>query len=346
MEFTNLIDKKILFFSVQTFNLEKEIVAKLNYFGASVDYYDERPSNGTLTKGVLRLKKALYKKKIKKYYEKILVEIEGESYDYLFVNRGEVLPSFFLEEFKKKQQTCFCIFYTWDSIKNNKHPLKILKYFDKKITFDYYDAKKYNLKFRPLFFLDYFSEVKVESENLIYDLLFIGTAHSDRYSLVNEITKWSSTKGLKYFTYFYVQGVFVFIFKKLFDKSFKKFKLAKMSFKSLKKSDILKLYNCSKVILDINHPNQAGLTMRTFESIGGKRKMITTNSEIKKYSFYNPNNIFVLDRDNVKIDENFFISDYQNIENITYNKLSIGGWIYSVFIDNELNDWEKQMLKK
>ena len=40
-----LENKNILFFSVQTFNLEKEILNKLKEFGANVDYYDERPSN-------------------------------------------------------------------------------------------------------------------------------------------------------------------------------------------------------------------------------------------------------------------------------------------------------------
>ena len=33
--------------------------------------------------------------------------------------------------------------------------------------------------------------------------------------------------------------------------------------------------------------------MRTFEALGAGKKLITTNKEIKKYSFYESNNIFL-----------------------------------------------------
>ena len=55
-----LQSKKILFFSVQTFNLEKEIKSKLEKMGAEVMYFDERPANSILAKGIIRIKKSLY----------------------------------------------------------------------------------------------------------------------------------------------------------------------------------------------------------------------------------------------------------------------------------------------
>jgi hypothetical protein len=69
--------------------------------------------------------------------------------------------------------------------------------------------------------------------------------------------------------------------------------------------------------------------------------MITTNSDIKNYSFYNPNNIYILDRKDVIIDKKFFNSEYQDIDFSTYNEFSIAGWIYSIFIANELKEWRK-----
>ena len=59
-----LKDKNVLFFSVQTFNLEKEITKKLQELGANVDYYDERPANNNLTKGIIRVKRSLLQIKI------------------------------------------------------------------------------------------------------------------------------------------------------------------------------------------------------------------------------------------------------------------------------------------
>jgi hypothetical protein len=53
----NLKNKKILFFSVQTFGLEIKIINKLENLGAIVTYYDERPSNNYFIKGIIRLRK-------------------------------------------------------------------------------------------------------------------------------------------------------------------------------------------------------------------------------------------------------------------------------------------------
>ena len=300
-----LKDKKILFFSVQTFNLEKEIKLKLESSGAKVDYYDERPKNNNFTKGIIRLKRSIYQKRIDAYYLKILSETKNKDYDYLFVNRGEIITENFLKEFKKQQLNCKFIFYTWDSFANHKHPLSILKYFDDKFTFDSDDAVKYNLKFRPLFFLDSF-KADIEQKELEHDLLFLGTAHSDRYILTNKITDWCHKNKLNTFSFFYLHGRLVYLYKSIFDKTFKKIKYKDLSFNSLTTSQIVQLYSKSKVLLDINHPGQKGLTMRTFEALGAQKKIITTNKEIEKYIFYNPNNIKIIDRDNLTLDLDFF----------------------------------------
>ena len=64
MGFEEIKNKRILYISVKTFNYEKEIKNKLISLGAEVDYFDERPSNSILAKGIIRVKKSLFKKKI------------------------------------------------------------------------------------------------------------------------------------------------------------------------------------------------------------------------------------------------------------------------------------------
>lgn len=334
-----LTGKKILFLSVQTFNLENEIKSKLEQLGAIVTYYDERPANNNLIKGLLRLKKSLLQNRIDEYYSQILLETAQINFDYVFVNRGEIVPEFFLEQLKAMQKDCKFIFYTWDSFSNHAHPVKILKYFDRKFTFDSNDALKYNLNFRPLFFLDSFQTIKNDSSKIRYNLLFLGTAHSDRYRISNEIVNWCITNKLTSFCYYFMHGRFVYLFKKFFDNSFKEFDYNKLSFKSLTVDQIADLYSKSDVILDINHPGQNGLTMRTFESIGARKKLITTNAEVKKYCFYNPNNILVIDRNNLVIDKSIFDSIYEEIDDVLYNKLTLEGWIKSIFFDEETNFW-------
>jgi hypothetical protein len=336
----HLLNKKILFLSNRTFNFEVEIKNKLQELGAEVTYYDERPSNHNFIKGIIRLRRSLVQKIIDDYYKKILLDEATIQYDYLFVNRGEIVPAFFLEELKKAQPKCQFVFYTWDSFTNHSHPITILKYFDRKFTFDSDDAVKYKVNFRPLFFLDGYKYIKNSSPlQSKYNLLFIGTAHSDRYKISSTLVDYCSQNGLTSFCYYFMHGRLVYLYKKIFDPSFKEFDYKKLSFKSLTTQQILELYKDSDVILDINHPGQRGLTMRTLESIGAGKKMITTNSEIKKYSFYNPNNILVIERENIQFSKSFFETNYEDISREAYNRMSIEGWINCLFFESESNFW-------
>ena len=44
-------------------------------------------------------------------------------------------------------------------------------------------------------------------------------------------------------------------------------------------------------MLDVSHSAQTGLTIRTIETIGARRKLITTNTEVVKYALYDPSRV-------------------------------------------------------
>ena len=335
----HLNEKKILFFSVQTFNLEKDIIKQLEKHGALVTYFDERPANNNFTKGIIRINRNFLQKTINKYYKNILKSIKSEKFDYLFVNRGEVVPKQFLEEFIRLQPNCKRIFYTWDSFGNHSHGLKILDYFDKKFTFDKKDAEKYNIGFRPLYFTDKYREIYNSDTVKNIDLLFLGTAHSDRYIISNQIADWCKDNNLVAYNYYYMQGKFVYYYKKFFDSSFKTFDFKKLSFKGLTVDEIVQLYDRSNVILDISHPGQSGLTMRTFEAIGAGKKLITTNMNIREYPFYNTKNIFLIDRNKLELEKSFFDHQYESLDFELYEKCSIDGWIQDLFFGEQDDCW-------
>jgi hypothetical protein len=266
--------------------------------------------------------------------------VDAVNYDCLFVIKGEVIPAFFLEGFKKRNPKCEFIFYTWDSFTNNPHALSILKYFDKKFTFDSFDAIQFNLKFRPLFFIDEYDELNsANSEVIKQDLLFLGTAHSDRYRISKIVIEWCKENDLKTYAYYFMPSRLVFIFKSIFDHSFKGFEYKKMSFTPLNILDIIALYKQSLVILDVNHPGQNGLTMRTFEALGAGKKLITTNPDIKKYLFYNEKNIFVIDRKNIMVDESFFLTPFVPINEELRKDMSLAGWLNMLFVEYKENYW-------
>jgi spore maturation protein CgeB len=191
---------------------------------------------------------------------------------------------------------------------------------------------------RPLFFSDDYSFSDSKSYYEI-DLLFIGTAHSDRYVISEKVANWCKDNNLKNHAFYYSPSRLVFFFFKLFDNSFKKFKYKKINFNSLDHFQIMELYQKSKVVLDINHPNQNGLTMRVFEVLGSGNKLVTTNENIKKYPFYNSNNIYVIDRSKVIMDRSFFDLPFENMDLDLFERMSINGWLEEIFFPKDEFNW-------
>ena len=324
-------NKAILIVSVKFFNYENLIKKEIEVLGGEVDLYDERPSNTFYSKAVIRLKKSLYNQKIRKHFNRIISEIKHKKYDFFLLIKGEAVPLFFLDFLRKNNPGITLIYYTYDSFRNNPNGLCLLKHFDKKFTFDTNDAVNFKLGFRPLFFAGEYTEISKETNSFDYDLSFVGTAHSDRYSLSQTLTNWALSKGLRCFNFYYSPSKFLFFYRKLTDKNFLNFDKRKISFISLKHREIIDLYRKSKVILDINHPGQNGLTMRTFETLGAGRKLITTNATIVNYPFYNPNNILIIDRNRPELSTRFFELKFQEIDDEVLFSMSLRGWLKDLF---------------
>ena len=94
--------------------------------------------------------------------------------------------------------------------------------------------------------------------------------------------------------------------------------------------DMLKLLNHYAVILDIAKPNQAGLSFRIFESLGMNKKIITNNAAVMEYDFYNPNNILVIDFDNLVIPKAFFQTPYQPIDEVIKQKYHLRSFVWTI----------------
>lgn len=335
----NLHGKKILFLSVSFFNYEKAIAKRLSELGAEVDFYDERPSNSNFSKGIIRLNKRFYHLKINEYYNRILNEIQGKKYDFFFLIKGEAIPTFFLEKIKQDNPEMEMIYYNFDPLKEYPNLIAHLKYFDKKFTFEYNDAVQFNLKFRPLFYLDEYENLNQNPEPSEYDLVFIGSAHTDRYIVGEQVRAIADRLHLRSYFYYYAMGRIAFRLKKMIDKNLKQFDITKVSFNKLNHQQIIDFYKKTKSVLDINKPFQNGLTIRTFEVLASGKKLITTNSDIKNYPFYNPDNILVIDRENIQIDPEFFKTDFEEMDTDILYKMSLNSFIECIFGDPQDVYW-------
>lgn len=325
--------KNILFLAPKFFGYEIKILQKLESLGAQISFYDVRAVDSTFDKIIMKVFPFLLKNKTTKYYNKILAEIKDNQYDYVFIIKGELLNSKVLKRFKEQFYKSKFILYLYDSVSNIYGIRNIFRYFDKIYSFDKDDCSKYErLIFRPLFFGDEFREgnKKVDNIKYEYDICFIGTVHSDRYKIIKKMTQICINQNLKSYIYLYIQSKFTFIIYKILKIDFWKANIREFSFDKMSHQDIADIVSRTSVMLDIQHPNQSGLTMRTIEMIGMNKKIITTNRDIVNYDFFDPANIHVIDRKSPTIPSVFFNSNYRKIDETIYNYYDINQWITEV----------------
>lgn len=323
--------KRILFFAPAFFGYENKIAEKMEQLGAVVDLYDERSVKKAYEKALLKISPKIFALKTRKYYEKIIEENKGKQYDYVLVIKCEMLPIDFLRKLKKLNPDAqFCL-YLYDSIKNIKGILHKTKEFDRVLSFDLDDVKQYrHIIFRPLFYLDCYQQQTESNATYKYDICFIGTIHSDRYAIIEQIKNMAHQRGLNYYFHCYLQGKFIYHYYKITKKEFRDTAKDDFSFQKISSSKIVDFIKNTRTVLDIQHPKQTGLTMRTIEMLGMNKKLITTNVNIKEYDFYDPNNILVIDRKNIIIPESFLVTPYKKIKEDVYKRYSLESWICDV----------------
>jgi hypothetical protein len=331
-----LLGKKILFFAPKFFGYEVAIANKLKELGADVIQFDERPKNNFLTKALIRIDRKIIKRTITQYYKNILSQTQQCKFDFVFVVNLEAMTPEIVELFRKQQPQARFILYMWDSIKNKKPAQLAFKLFDWCYSFDKNDASTLpNVNFRPLFFIDEFDCKRWNNNNnLVYDLCFIGTVHSDRYNLVKSVKKQVDSLGFKTYFYLYFHNKILFFYKKLRDIKFYKARVSEFEFNPISAADLAQKIKESVAVLDVQHPNQTGLTMRTLEMLGASKKLVTTNKHIVEYDFFNPQNIAVIDRDNPKIDNSFFKTKFTEVDSEIRERYSISGWLLEIFKEN------------
>ncbi|MEG2567548.1 MAG: hypothetical protein RSA84_15220 [Acinetobacter sp.] len=324
----SLQGKKVLYIAPRFFGYESEIRDELTKRGAHVDFLLDRPFDTPLLKAVTRVSRKLIIGAADRFYETQLEGLKGQDYDYVFVINGQTLSSVTLERWHRYFPRAIFVLYMWDSFGNRRWAVDNLNYFDVKFTFDREDAKEYGINFRPLFFSIGFetaSQAAIE-----WDISFIGTAHTDRYDIASKVAA-ALGDNFKTHWYLFLQASWVYWLYKFTNRSFREAKFADFKFSPLTKSDVQSIFNASGCILDIEHPKQTGLTMRTLETLGARKKLVTTNKSVLEYDFFDERNICLVDRLAPSIPSDFLTTPYRDIDVSIYNSYRLEGWMDEIF---------------
>lgn len=284
---------KILFIGPNFNGYQKSIASTIRKSGKykTVDYISDCPLwNIGFFATICNLFPSQKNKIIKKYNEFILRKIRTESYDIVFIIRGEFLDSNIIKLAREGNKNLKIIVYQWDSIHNNTNAQHLIKIADEAYTFDYEDSKNFSLKYVPLFYSWEEAGIKrINISNPTIDIVSIGGYRSHRMPFINIMKKVCERKNLKYKFHSFMRLLAYIKNKKKLGINLSDINFSKISYKRY-----YSILQNSKAVLDIQSPTQSGLTMRTMETLSLGKKLITTNANIKKEQFYNRNNIYII----------------------------------------------------
>ena len=322
-----LTGKRILLLYARFFEYDVIVKKKLQELGALVDLYDARANIGSIEKAFLKKTDKFYRRKQIRFHKKICKSKKDTNYDFILTN--ENLDCEVLENYKKAFPTAKLLLYLDDSVENLRNVNETFSYYDKVLTFDRFDSQKYGISFRPLFFNDNINTIKANQTETDCDVCFVGTGHSDRLNVIDLIKE--SNPSIKFDLYVFLQSWFMYYYYFLKNKVYRKYGFSFFKYKKLSMEEVVSRMSRSRAILDIQHPKQSGLTIRTIETIGMGKKLITTNRDILNYDFYNPSNILIIDRSNPIINDGFFNQQSVELDKDIYDKYSIDSWINDIF---------------
>lgn len=327
---SDLTGKRVLLFSPKFFGYENDICREIELQGGIVKLYDERNNPSSIEKIIIRKAHFLLESRIFSYYKGICETEKSFNPDYVLFISPEAVNKKSIILMKEKFSSAKFILYMYDSIEN-KNAKKIYQFFDKCLSFDSDDCKKYGFIFRPLFFIKAFEKKKGDITENKYDFAFIGSIHSDRAKILNQLKKYFEKNNLRFFYYLYVPGKFMLMVRSLLDKNFRELRKDYVHIEPLDKSKVSSVLSNSNYVIDINHPRQIGLTMRTIEMLGLHKKLLTTNSHIQDYDFYNQSNQIVIFRNKISIDKTKLINGYNCESDDIYDKYRLSTWIKEIF---------------
>lgn len=203
---------------------------------------------------------------------------------------------------KAQNPSCKTILWLWNPISNRQESFMSDKNIDEIWTYDINDSRKYKIKFNTQFYNKELVNDKCKVKEK-YDIMFIGN-NKGRNEIISR-------------------------YKCEFDKlNLKSYIRVIDNYKeNIKYEEYLNYLMESKALLEIVKEDVSGITLRALEGIFFGKKLITNNKFIKMYDFYNPNNIFILEDDNLSNLKNFINSKYETIDKTIIDYYDFEEWV-------------------
>lgn len=238
--------------------------------------------------------------------------------DYCLLIRADIYPQEIIDQIRHKSNKM--IAYQWDGIERYPAIKKLVTKFDRFYVFDTEDANNADERFilTTNFYFGHLNNIKVKPK--LSSFFFIGTFMKVRWPQIQEFVRLIiQNRGTPNF-YLYTQ--------KNLSREYLLNGINYINY-PLSYHENINLALQNEVFVDFLVDAHKGLSFRVFEAIGYGRKLITNNKEVKKYDFYHPNNIYVLNEEKRTLEEFLNIS-YIQIDSKILNRYNFDYWIYQI----------------
>lgn len=226
-----------------------------------------------------KINKGLIKKINKIWYH--FYTLQKQSYDtdmnYILLtdNRPDYYQEDYLQELKKKYPIKFVLVYLNSYYTSTEAVLKYKDICDYVFTYDREDADKYGF----IFFPGIYSQLDLPEyrDNLNEKDIFYVGSENDRLDILLECYERFKQGGLK--TCFRITQV---------EKSRQKYADDIIYNAEIPYDEVLRNVNSCNCILEVLNAKRKGTTLRAFEAVLLKKKLLTNNENIVTMQFYNP----------------------------------------------------------
>ena len=254
------------------FGYLRRLADMMNGRGIPARYYDEFPSNQLLTKITLRYTSlGIRQRATRAYHERITADIIQSGATHILFGTIEMFPHHCIQRLRD----CGIVMarYAWDSCANKPFAKTLDPFMRGVASFDPDDCRREGYRYVPLF-----SSLTANTGATPPDIDFFycATFHSNRPMVLAKVINACERENwrLKLMLFFHSRKLWYTRFA-LHPGVWRLGKL--LSSKPFTLDEIAAATARARVVVDIHHNGQTGLTMRTFEALSLGAVILTTN---------------------------------------------------------------------
>lgn len=271
------------------------------------------------------------------------------TYDMLFVLGCAFVSKLFVEHLRRYNANIKTVCYAWDSLSlyDNK---PMFDYFDCVYSFDIRDCRENSkIRFLPNYWIADEQRQNEQPSDYKYDFFFIGANTAGRYLKMKKLAAYFRQHNYKYcihvvsvgqfMTTFYEKFIYVMMslfFKKNDEEywsyiAYYKDKDDEYNIKSSQPiygEEYKKLEDVSRCIIDIPLPQQTGMPPRFIWALAHGKKILTTSPWALEHSFVSPEQVAVVDIDNIHIPADFLNTPLRTKPDLSFCRLD--NWVDTI----------------